>query len=137
MILFLDSSVILSAASSETSLSRLIVTMSSMRNWELVTAAYCRDEVSRNISKFGDLAPVQWEILKRRLSFMPNALTSDRPLLFTASKDKPVLLSALAAESHVLLTLDRKDFGGVLDTEVYGMLVTTSKGFLIREGLAP
>lgn len=40
------------------------------------------------------------------LKFTPNALTSNRLLLFRASKDKPVLISALAAKSDVLLTLD-------------------------------
>jgi len=63
-----------------------------------------------------------------------DALTSTRPLLLTAAKDKPVLISALAAESQVLLTLDRGDFDIVLETEVYGMLVTTPRGFLVREG---
>jgi predicted nucleic acid-binding protein len=137
VILFLDSSVLLSAASSEKSLSRFIVTLATSKGWELITAAYCRDEVNRNIVKFGADAIPKWEMLTTRLKFTPNALTSKGPLLLTASKDKPVLISALAAKSYVLLTLDQKDFAGILNTEVYGMFVATPKGFLIRQGLAP
>jgi hypothetical protein len=73
--------------------------------------------------------------LQARIEWVPNALTTKRPLLLTASKDKPVLISALAAKCHTLLTLDTGDFGIVLGTEVYGMRVGTPRDFLIRAGL--
>ena len=133
MTVFLDSSVMLSAAGSEKSLSRLIVTIASKKGWKLITAAYCRAETNRSVVKLGPEAVERWK--KMKLHFVPDALTSNRPLLLTAAKDKPVLTSALAAESDVLLTLDRGDFGIVLETEVYGLLVTTPRGFLVREGL--
>jgi len=120
--LFLDSSALLSAAGSETSLSRLIVTIAEEWGWELVTAYYCRDETNRNIHKFPPNAAKTWKALQDELSFAANALTSNRPLLLTASKDKPVLISAM-------------DFGILLDTRVYGMLVTTPRSFLIGQGL--
>lgn len=135
MRLFLDSSALLSAAGSETSLSRLIVTIAEEWGWELVTAYYCRDETNRNIHKFPPNAAKTWKALQDELSFAANALTSNRPLLLTASKDKPVLISAMAAKCHVLLTLDTGDFGILLDTRVYGMLVTTPRSFLIGQGL--
>jgi hypothetical protein len=47
-------------------------------------------------------------------------------------KDKPVLLSALAAESDALLTLDREDFHGKLGTQFYGMAVQTPGDWLLR-----
>lgn len=133
--LFLDSSVLLSAAGSEKSLSRLIVSIANEWEWELVTAFYCRDETNRNISKFPTRAAKTWQALQDNLSFTANALTSNRPLLLTASKDKPVLISALAAKCDVLLTLDTGDFGILLDTKVYGMLVTTPRSFLMEQGL--
>ena len=135
MRLFLDSSVLLSAAGSEKSLSRIIVTIAEEWDWELVTAFYCRDETNRNIGKFPPKAAIKWKALQDDLSFTPNALTSSRPLLLTASKDKPVLISALAAKCDVLLTLDTGDFGILIDTKVYGMLVTTPRSFLIGQGL--
>jgi hypothetical protein len=55
--------------------------------------------------------------------------------LLTAAKDKPVLISALAARCDALLTLDTGDFELLLGTEVYGMLVTTPRDFLIRQDL--
>lgn len=100
MRLFLDSSVLLSAAGSEKSLSRLIVTIAEESEWELVTAFYCRDETSRNIGKFPPKASKTWRDLQGDLSIAPNALTSNRPLLLSASKDKPVLISALAAKCN-------------------------------------
>ncbi len=135
MRLFLDSSVLLSAAGSEKSLSRLIVTIADDWEWELVTAFYCRDETNRNIVKFPLKAAKAWKGMQRSITFTPNALTSNRPLLLTASKDKPVLISALAAKCDVLLTLDTGDFGILIDTKVYGMLVTTPRSFLIGQGL--
>lgn len=135
MRLFLDSSVLLSAAGSEKSLSRLITTIAEEFEWELVTAFYCRDETSRNIGKFPPNASKTWRELQSDLSITPNALTSNRPLLLTASKDKPVLISALAAKCDTLLTLDTGDFGILIGTKVYGMLVTTPRSFLIAQGL--
>jgi len=132
---FLDSSVMISAAGSEKSLARLIVTLADKNGWQLITSAYCRAETNRNVVKFGPEAVARWEKMKGGIGSVPDALTSTRPLLLTAAKDKPVLISALAAESQILLTLDRGDFGIVLETEVYGMLVTTTRGFLVREGL--
>jgi hypothetical protein len=55
--------------------------------------------------------------------------------LLAAGKDKPVLISALASQSNVLLTLDSGDFKLLIGTEVYGMLVTTPRDFLVRQGL--
>lgn len=135
MRLFLDSSVLLSAVGSEKSLSRLIVTIADEWEWDLVTAFYCRDETNRNIVKFPPNAAKTWKALQNALSFTPNAFTSNRPLLLTASKDKPVLISALASKCDVLLTLDTGDFGILIDTKVYGMLVTTPRSFLIAQGL--
>jgi len=70
-----------------------------------------------------------------RIEWVPNALTTKRPLLLTASKDKPVLISALAAKCDTILTLDTGDFGIVLGTEVYGMRVDAPRDFLVRAGL--
>lgn len=130
---FLDSSVLLSAAGSRKSLSRLILTIAPRQIWTLVTCAYCRAETNRNVVKFGREATEFWQNMP--LVFVPDALSSTRPLLLSASKDKPVLISALAEQCDVLLTLDRGDFGIILETEVYGMWVTTPRAFLIREGL--
>jgi len=50
------------------------------------------------------------------------------------AKDKPVVISASADRSQVLLTLDTGDFSLLLGTEVYGTLVTTPRDFLVHQG---
>jgi len=133
--IFLDSSVILSACGSTKSLSRLITEIAEERGWNLVSAVYCRAETIKNLAKFVPQATAHWQNLQTRIEWVPNALTTKRPLLLTASKDKPVLITALAAKPDVLLTLDARDFALLLNTEVYGVFVTTPRDFLIREGL--
>jgi len=132
---FLDSSVIISACGSVKSLSRLIWQIHSAHGWQLISSSYCRAEVARNVVKFGDAAVDSWTRFSAQIDWVPNALTSKRPLLLTASKDKPVLISALAARCDALLTLDVGDFELLLGTEVYGMLVTTPRDFLVRQDL--
>ena len=51
------------------------------------------------------------------------------PVIFEASKDKPVLFSALAC-ADVLLTLDRRDFRDLLGHTIYGLRVSTPGEFL-------
>lgn len=101
----------------------------------MISASYCRAETGKNISKLGKEAALKWPEMQSKVEWVPNALTSRKPLLLTASKDKPVLISALAAKCAVLLTLDKGDFGILLGTKVYGMLVSTPRDFLIGEGL--
>lgn len=105
------------------------------RGWNLVSAAYCRAVTVKNLAKFPPQATAYWQDLQSCIEWVPNALTTKRPLLLTASKDKPVLISALAAKCEALLTLDTGDFGIVLETEVYGLRVGTPRDFLVRAGL--
>lgn len=137
MKIFLDSSVLLSACGSSKSLSRLITEIATDRQWTLISAYYCSAATQKNIAKLGAEAIAKWPDLKSRIEWVPNALTSKKPLLLTASKDKPVLISALAAKSDVLLTLDKSDFGMLLGTSVYGMLVGTPRDFLLQQGFGP
>lgn len=105
------------------------------RGWHLISAGYCQAEASRNMVKLGEKAVYLWPQMRTKVEWVPNALTSNKPLLLAASKDKPVLISALASRCDVLLTLDKGDFGIILGTTVYGMRVDTPRDFLIREGL--
>ncbi len=91
--------------------------------------------MSKNIGKLGEDAVLKWPDMQSKVEWVPNALTHRKPLLLTASKEKPVLISALAAKCMVLLTLDKGDFGMLLGKTVCGMLVSTPRDFLIGEGL--
>ena len=134
MKIFIDSSVLLSASASERSLSRLIVAIAPKKKWDLLSSSYCHAEVARNVIKFPVAASHHWKTIQEKIIFLPNAYSDRRPHLLSKSKDKPVLFSALAARSNVLLTLDQKDFALLLNTTVYGTLVMTPKDFLIKVG---
>ena len=67
--------------------------------------------------------------------FRSDVVSLDRALVFPVSKDRPVLVTALAA-AEVLLTLDRDDFFGALGTQRYGLAILLPSDFLIRERAA-
>lgn len=121
MRLFLDTSVLLAAAGSAGGASRFVVTEAAAQGWALVTADYCGAEVRRTLSKLASSAPGTWQrIILPTLEITPVRLTLDRPLVFPKAKDRPVVISALAAECEWLLTLDETDFYGNLGREVMG-----------------
>ena len=66
---------------------------------------------------------------------MGDVLTLGKAVVFLAGKDRPILFSALAW-ADVLLTLNRSDFGGVMDNPFYGLLVLKPVLFLERERAA-
>ena len=54
------------------------------------------------------------------------------PVVFAASKDRPILFTALAW-ADVLLTLDKADFADVLGGSFYGLRVLLPSDFLQHE----
>ena len=63
---------------------------------------------------------------------MDDVLTIDRPVLFEAAKDRPILFSALAW-ADLLLTLDRDDFGALIGSSFYDLPVLTPGMFLEQQ----
>ena len=53
-------------------------------------------------------------------------------MIFAASKDRPILFTALAW-AEILLTLDRADFSDLLGGTFYGLHVLLPYDFLERE----
>jgi predicted nucleic acid-binding protein len=123
---------LLAAAGSVKGSSYAIIRNYSKKNhWVLLTSGYCIAEVESNISKLPDVAKVRWEKeILSELEIVATILTFPKPHLLTAGKDKPVLLSAIAAHAKVLLTLDTTDFHVVLNTNVYGVEILTPSTFL-------
>lgn len=70
--------------------------------------------------------------LRHNLSIERDELILEWPLVFDITKDKPVLVSALAC-ADIVLTLDRRDFGALIGKTVYGLRVRTPGGFLREE----
>lgn len=133
MKLFLDSSVLLAAAGSSRGASWFIITNPSS-GWVLVTAEYCAEETSRNLSKLGAAAAGTWiQTVAPSVRIVPTRTSLDRPLVFPKVKDRPVVITALAEKCEWLLTLDEVDFHGKLGREVYGMLIATPGEFLIAQ----
>ena len=132
MRLFLDTSVLLAACASGKGASAEIFRRRTMNGWQLLTTPYVLDEVTRNLPKFPLAAASEWARLRPSLRLRDNILTLDRPVVFPAGKDRPILFGAVAW-ADVLLTLDRGDFASLLGGSFYGLLVLKPGDFLKRE----
>ena len=135
MTVFLDTSTILAACWSNRGLSRLLVEYAPKADWRLVTADYCISEVEKNVRKHPSGA-VDWvRIVRARLESVGSVYVLDRPIVFDATKDKPVILSAIGSDADYLVTSDTTDFAHLLGTVVYGVKVRTPKSFLLEMGV--
>ena len=135
MRLFLDTSVLLAASGSASGASRELFHRAADNDWTLVTTPYALEEVLRNLPDLRPAASADWARLRPKLLIMDDVLTLDRPSVFPATKDRPILFSALAW-ADVLLTLDRGDFGALLGSTFYGLTVLKPGTFLQQERAA-
>ena len=132
MRIFLDTSVLLAACRSKSGASRAILDIAAIQGWKLIASPWVRNEVEKNLSKFPFETTATWAGLRSRISLADDVVSIDRALVFPASKDRPVLITALAW-ADVLLTLDREDFIKVLGSSCYGLPILLPSEFLIRE----
>ena len=132
MNLFLDSSVLLAASGSATGASRAVFQLAPQNGWVLLVSRYVLSEVERNLRLLSPAAIEDWQSLHPHLRVVDDVLSLDRPTIFPASKDRPILFTALAW-ADVLLTLDRGDFDTVIGRQFYGLAVLVPADFLIRE----
>ncbi|MDD2764974.1 MAG: PIN domain-containing protein [Opitutaceae bacterium] len=134
MRVFLDSSVLLAASGSPTGASRAVIALASRRRWTLFSCHYCRTETLRNLPKVGPQATPAFDTeIEGAIRFVKDRVASENPLVFPISKDRPVVITALAEKCDVLLTLDRTDFQSQLGGQVYGMLIRTPGDWLEEE----
>ena len=132
MRLFLDTSVLLAACASTTGASHEIFRRAQAQGWVLIVSPYGIGEVLNNLPDLPPAATAQWARLRADLLVLDDVLTADRPVIFAAGKDRPILFSALAW-ADVLLTRDTGDFGDLLGGSFYELLVLTPGAFLHRE----
>jgi predicted nucleic acid-binding protein len=135
MRLFFDASVLLAASGSTKGASREIFRLAPLNDWVLLTTPYVLEETVRNLPTLPLEASAAWIPLRNGLVLCDDVLTLDRPAVFPATKDRPILFSALAW-ADVLLTLDRNDFAELLGSEFYGLAVLKPGSFLERERAA-
>jgi hypothetical protein len=133
--IFLDTSVLLAACGSATGSSRALFTFAPWQGWTLMSSFYAANEVVKNLHVFPASGTAEWLRLKRLLLLADDVVTLDRPAIFTAGKDRPILFTALAY-AQVLLTLDRADFRDLLGGSFYGLTVLLPSDFLERERAA-
>lgn len=135
MKLFLDTSVLLAACGSALGSSRALFGYAPANGWTLMTSPWVVTEVVRNLSKFPPAATREWLRFRPQLTLVDDVVSINQVVVFPVSKDRPVLLTALAS-SHVLLTLDRDDFAGFLGSHFYGLPLLLPSEFLECERLA-
>ena len=110
--------------------------LAAAQGWRLLASNYVMRETEKNVRlRLATPAQNEWERLKPLLEVVPDVVTFDWPVVFPASKDRPVLFTAAAA-ADVLLTLDRADFGPVMAAGFYGLPVMKPGDFLRRERAA-
>jgi len=97
--------------------------------WSLQASPYVLAEVANNLDAFPAQAMDIWADLRQSLQISPDILTVEFPVVFSPAKDRPVLFTAMAW-ADVLLTLDRRDFGGLIGTGFYSLAVLTPGMFL-------
>jgi predicted nucleic acid-binding protein len=131
---FLDSSTLLAASWSAKGCSQQLVAAARENAWDLITADYCLSEVERNVRRHRTGATDWRRLVRPRLRIIGSVYVIDRPLVFERTKDRPVLLSAIASNADYLVTLDTTDFGHLLGTVVYGVKVRAPRAFLAEMG---
>ena len=100
-----------------------------------MTSPYGLNEVIRNLAKLPIVATAEWVRLREQLVIVDDVVSLDRPVIFLASKDRPILFTALAW-SQTLLTLDREDFANLLGGQFYGLNIRLPFAFLEEERAA-
>jgi predicted nucleic acid-binding protein len=133
--LFLDTSVLLAAAGSVSGASHALFDNAANQGWVLFSSPYAVNEVLRNLPKLRVSATNEWLRLRPELTLADDVLSLDRPAVFAASKDRPILFTALAS-ADVLLTLDKADFADMLGGSFYGLRVLLPYDFLEQERAA-
>jgi predicted nucleic acid-binding protein len=132
MKLFLDTSVLLAACGSTKGSSHALFGYAPANGWTLLASPWVVTEVVRNLPKFPSTATREWLRFRPQLALVDDVVSINRVVVFPVSKDRPVLLTALAT-SQVLLTLDQDDFAGFLGSHFYGMPLLPPSEFLEGE----
>jgi predicted nucleic acid-binding protein len=131
---FIDTSVVIAACGRLSGASRLVFDSARKCNWILQSSNYSNAEIERNIVKLPVSAQSEWHVLRARLESVPDVVTFPWITVFTTIKDRPILFTA-ATHSHVLLTLDRRDFIALLGTNFYGLSILSPGAFLKAEDI--
>ena len=120
--LFIDSSVLFSAANSERGHSRDLVLMSTREELVLVLSNYVLEETRRNLARLKQPKNVDLEHLLSEAETEIVAVNRDdilRAAEKAVLKDAPIIAAAKKAKVTMLVSLDKKHILGRPDLETY------------------
>jgi uncharacterized protein len=123
---FLDASVIFSAAYRETGSVRAFFHLAAAGACVLVTSGYAVDEARRNIALKHPRSLRDLEMLVDAMELCDEpspAMIACAAAAGLPPKDAPILAAALEAGCHILATGDRSDLGTLLGKRMRGTLV--------------
>jgi hypothetical protein len=127
---FLDANVLFSAAYRSDSGLRTL--WSFRATTTLLTTSYAAEEARRNL--LDDASRLRLERLLKPVVLVPDILTGELPDGITLpDKDRPILLSAIAASATHLITGDRVHFGRYFGCRVAGVLIERPADYLGRK----
>ena len=119
---FIDSSVLFSAANSEKGHSRDLLLMGVDQEITIVISLYVLEETIRNLAQLKH--PPLMEFNERLAKANPEYKDADKPSVLEAAqlivlKDAPIIAAAKAAKVDMLVSLDRKHILGRPELEAY------------------
>lgn len=106
--------------------------MAAANRWQLLSSDYVLAEVEANLGMLPAGGADAWPRVRDVLQKVPDVLTFEWPAVFAPARDRPILFTA-CAWAEVLLTLDRRDFAGLLGSSFYGLAILKPGEFLRRE----
>ena len=135
MKLFLDATVLFTAAHNPRGKAALLVELAAQGYWTLHSSSYSVEEARRNLQrKFPD-ALEQFERIGSALSLTEHHPDYRFPSGL-ARKDQPIFQAAMACRADYLLTGDLKDFGSFMNVRerTFGVCILTVADFLAGIG---
>jgi len=91
----------LAACGSASGASRGIFRHAGSQGWTLISTPYALDEVLANLGDFPPAASPEWVRIRQQVLVMDDVLTVDRPVVFPAGKDRPILFNSLSKHRHM------------------------------------
>lgn len=118
---FLDANVLFSASNQSSQIHRLLKELESRQVW--ITSDYAREEARRNIRSKRAAWADGFDQIMENIDVVPSV---DRLLeVEIATKERPILATAIAESCDRLITGDKRDFGHLFQKTINGVTILT------------
>jgi len=133
--LFLDATVLFTAAHNPRGKAALLVELAAQGYWTLHSSSYSVEEARRNLQREFPDALEQFQRIGTTLSLTEHHPDYRFPSGL-ARKDQPIFQAAMACRADYLLTGDLKDFGSFMNVRerTFGVCILTVADFLAGIG---